>query len=405
MNPSRGLRILMVAPQPVFRPRGTPLSVLHRIRALLSGGHTVDLVTYPFGEDVALPGLSYIRCLRPPWVRDVGIGPSRAKLFLDGPLLWAAESALRRGRHDVLHTHEEAAFFGVDLARRHGVVHVYDMHSSLPQQLAHFPTYNRGPFSWFFRTMERRVFATADGIITISKALGELALAHCGSAPHETIENFGDDSTIFDDLSADPTVEFGIEDRPIVLYTGNFAPYQGVDLLLDAFGLVHERIPQAQLVLVGGRAGEVEHYRRMAQRSGLDGSATFVGSVHPSKVPSYLRAASVIVSPRNQGSATPLKLYSYLRSGRAIVATEVGGHSPLLDSSVAKLVPATKSGLADGICQVLNTPALSLELAEAALERARSQYSDERYVRQVLSFYERVLACSPSTRSRRNGPR
>jgi hypothetical protein len=28
------MRILMTAPQPFFRPRGTPFSVLHRIRAL-----------------------------------------------------------------------------------------------------------------------------------------------------------------------------------------------------------------------------------------------------------------------------------------------------------------------------------------------------------------------------------
>jgi hypothetical protein len=48
----------MIAPQPFFRARGTPFSVLHRIRALVLLGHSVDLVTYPFGEPVPLDGLN-----------------------------------------------------------------------------------------------------------------------------------------------------------------------------------------------------------------------------------------------------------------------------------------------------------------------------------------------------------
>ena len=44
------MRILMIAPEPFFEPRGTPFSEYHRIRALLELGHTVDLVTYPFGQ-------------------------------------------------------------------------------------------------------------------------------------------------------------------------------------------------------------------------------------------------------------------------------------------------------------------------------------------------------------------
>ena len=49
------MRILMIAPEPFFEPRGTPFSEYHRIRALVELGHTVDLVTYPFGQAVTCP--------------------------------------------------------------------------------------------------------------------------------------------------------------------------------------------------------------------------------------------------------------------------------------------------------------------------------------------------------------
>src|SRR5438876_11952811 len=132
------VRILMIAPEPFFEPRGTPFSEFHRIRALIALGHQVDLVTYPFGQDVSMPGLRVFRSLRPPFVRRVKIGPSLAKIPLDALL---ALSAMRRAfsaRYDVIHSHEEGGVIGALLAMLLRVPHLYDMHSSLPQQLTNF---------------------------------------------------------------------------------------------------------------------------------------------------------------------------------------------------------------------------------------------------------------------------
>ena len=74
----------MLAPEPFFEPRGTPFSEFHRIKALVEDGHHVDLVTYPIGQDVALPNLTIIRTWRPPFVKKVPIGPSAVKVLLDG---------------------------------------------------------------------------------------------------------------------------------------------------------------------------------------------------------------------------------------------------------------------------------------------------------------------------------
>src|SRR3954470_13987418 len=128
----------MIAPEPFFEPRGTPFSEYHRIRALLELGHQVDLVTYPFGRDVSLPGLRVFRSGRPPFVRRGGIGPSLAKVPLD---LLLTCSVLRRalsGRYDAVHSHEEGGLIGVAVAAILRVPHLYDMHSSLPQQLTNF---------------------------------------------------------------------------------------------------------------------------------------------------------------------------------------------------------------------------------------------------------------------------
>src|SRR5262249_10478014 len=125
------MRILMIAPEPFFEPRGTPFSEFHRIRALTALGHHVDLVTYPFGTDVEIPGLRVFRAARPPFVHRVRIGPSLAKIPLD---VFLAIAALRRGlreRYDAIHSHEEGGVIGIALAAALGLPHLYDMHSSL----------------------------------------------------------------------------------------------------------------------------------------------------------------------------------------------------------------------------------------------------------------------------------
>ena len=78
---SRPLRLLMLAPEPFFEPRGTPFSEYHRIKALGELGHHVDLVTYPIGRDVALPNLRIFRApapaVRPPGA-DRPLGDARS---------------------------------------------------------------------------------------------------------------------------------------------------------------------------------------------------------------------------------------------------------------------------------------------------------------------------------------
>ena len=128
----------MIAPQPFFEPRGTPFSEFHRIRALTDLGHTVDLVTYPFGQDVTLPGLRVFRSWRVPFLTRVKIGPSLAKIPLDALLTLTAIRRAMSERYDAVHSHEEGGVIGVLLAAVLRVPHVYDMHSSLPQQLTNF---------------------------------------------------------------------------------------------------------------------------------------------------------------------------------------------------------------------------------------------------------------------------
>jgi glycosyltransferase involved in cell wall biosynthesis len=374
------MHILMIAPEPFFEPRGTPFSEFHRIRALTTLGHTVDLVTYPFGRDVAMPGLRIFRCLRPPFVHRVRIGPSLAKVPLDVALAFTAARRALGGRYDAVHSHEEGGAIGVVLAALLRVPHLYDMHSSLPQQVSNFG-YRRATWlarilGWLERIMVRR----SRVVIVICEDLMSTVRELDAGVPMVLIENASGDPPA---EGAGPGIRTSLgltPATPVVLYTGTFEAYQGLDLLFDAMRDVVAAEPAARLVLVGGEAAQVDAARREVAARGLEQAVLFTGQRPPADVPKFLDAATVLVSPRSTGTNTPLKIYQYLRSGRPIVATRLRTHTQVLDDETALLVEPTAGAFAEGILQALRNPTRSEEIGRNARAVADTKYSDEAFL-------------------------
>jgi len=393
----RAVKILMIAPEPFFEPRGTPFSEYHRIRALLELGHTVDLVTYPFGRDVSLPGLRIFRCLRPPFIHDVGIGPSFAKLPLDAAVAAAAIRRALAERYDVVHSHEEGSFLGVVLAWLLGVPHLYDMHSSLPQQLGNFAFTRSRVLTRVFSVMERFVIHRSRVVIVICPQLEETVRAIDANVPVVLIENApGAGNSPVEGTGAAIRAELGLTGQtPVVLYTGTFEAYQGLDLFFDAARLVAAERPDVRFVLAGGRPEQVEQARSRVVQLKLEDRVIFAGQRPAEEIPKFLDAADVLVSPRSTGTNTPLKIYQYLRSGRPIVATRLLTHTQVLTDDVAVLTPATAEGFAQGIVRTVNNPAQGRLTGARARQLAETKYSYEAYLartRQACEHLSRRVA-------------
>jgi glycosyltransferase involved in cell wall biosynthesis len=386
------MRILMIAPEPFFEPRGTPFSEYHRIRALLELGHSVDLVTYPFGQDVSLPGLRVFRCARPPFVRRIGIGPSLAKVPLDLALLASAVRRAAAGRYDAIHSHEEGAAIGVLLSAALGVPHVYDMHSSLPQQLGNFDYSRSRVLRAVFRGVERLVVRRSHAIIVICAELDRLVREIDPAADPILIENApGASESCAQGAGKDVRERLGFTaSTPLVVYTGTFEAYQGLDLLFAAMARVLAELPDATLLLAGGTAQQVAAARRDAERVGVAQACVFTGERPPSEIPALLDAADVLVSPRSRGTNTPLKIYQYLRSGRPIVATRLLTHTQVLDDEVAILTEPTPDGFAAGIARGLADRESAAALGARAARLAATKYSYEAYLDRTRQVITRV---------------
>jgi glycosyltransferase involved in cell wall biosynthesis len=170
------------------------------------------------------------------------------------------------------------------------------------------------------------------------------------------------------------------ETTPIVLYTGTFEAYQGLELLFAAMKIVKAARPDARLVLAGGRAVQVDKAREQARAAGIDDVTLFAGERPASEIPAYLLASDLLVSPRSRGTNTPLKIYQYLRSGKAIVATRLLTHTQVLSDDTAILTGVTPAEYADGILAGLADPDRASAIGRRARELAETKYSYAAYL-------------------------
>ncbi len=167
---------------------------------------------------------------------------------------------------------------------------------------------------------------------------------------------------------------------PVVVYTGTFEAYQGLDLLFAAMALVRGRRPDARLLLAGGKPDQVRRAQEQAQAAGIGDVTLFAGERPASEIPAYLLAADVLVSPRSRGTNTPLKIYQYLRSAKAIVATRLLTHTQVLDDDTAFLTGVSARSSPMACSRRSRIPARAAAVGRRARELAETKYSYEVYL-------------------------
>jgi glycosyltransferase involved in cell wall biosynthesis len=394
------MKALVVAPQPFFSPRGTPFSVYYRTLVTAKLGVEVDLLTYGEGQDVDIPGVRIIRIPRFKWLGPVSIGPSLLKAFLDLYIALWTFGLLIVNRYAFVHAHEESVFICRFLKPLFGFKLIYDMHSSLPQQMRNFQfTKSRmviGVFNW----LERSCLKTADAVITICPELAAYAISIMPDPRrHFLIEN-----SLFYDVCLCREQQKGAGQPDglniptgsrLVVYAGTFEPYQGLGLLLRGFATVRDRLPRTTLLLLGGTVEQVAKLRQLADELGLKEDCIIHERLDAEVARNFVRRADLVVSPRIAGSNTPLKIYEAMANGAVMVATRILSHTQVLNDEVAVLVDpepwAFGQGILTGICDGQRRAGISL----AAKQLYEREYSAVVYEAKMSQLLECVMQESP----------
>ena len=384
---NKPLQILVIAPHPFYQERGTPIACRLLCETLTGENHQVDLLTYPEGNDIEIPNLSIFRTIKLPFLKNIPIGLSFKKLVCDGLLVFSLIWRFSRRRYDVIHAGEESVFLAGWMRFLHGARVVYDMDSSLADQVVEkFPTL--GFLSRFLDAFERMAFRDAELVLPVCDALAQKVYQVDRSKPLEILEDVyfepEDVKTEVEDLRKGIPASI-----PMILYVGNLERYQGIDLLLEALHLLHKfGETRWALKLVGGNEADIERYRVRVQELDLGECVNFLGPRPLNQLPHLLEQADILLSPRIKGGNTPMKLYSYLASGKPVVATRISSHTQAVDDKSSVLVNPDAESMAEGLRTLITNPEKGKSIGEAGRALAYSRYSIATYRRKLLGSYK-----------------
>ncbi len=385
------MKILVIAPHAFYVDRGTPIDLDILLRALSERGDEVHAAVYHEGVDRTYPNVTLHRIDAPPTLKDIGPGFSGKKLKADRLLFKLARKLVKDVKPDVIHAGEEAVFMARYFKATAGIPYVYDMDSSIAQQMVEKKAKLK-PFAGFFNVCEKKAVQGALACAPVCHALADLARKH--GAKH--IETLHDISQLADP-NREPTGFLREKldlpaDRPILMYVGNFEKYQGVDLLLEGFAHARSKDADVELVIAGGNDADIETYTQKSRDLNVADRTHFLGRWPADQLDELLAEADILTAPRIKGINTPQKIFPYMHSGKAVLLTDLPTHSQIVDGRVCELAPADPQGFGDAIAQLAADPQRreQLGLAGRAFIEANHTYAAHR--RRVDALYDYVAA-------------
>lgn len=378
-------RILIVTPQPFYEDRGTPIAVKYVAQALSELGAHVDVLAFPIGSDVNIANVHVTRSDNPLRLNSVPVGFSLRKVALDVSLWQRFTDLVHGGKYELVHAVEEAAYMASVICPHAGVPFIYDMASAIPVEMARKPLFGIRPVQALLRRMELHVMRFASRIVC-SSGLTDYVNRQ---APEANVRAWlypafsqRVDAARVAELRAELAIEPG---RRVLLFSGNLAGYQGLDLLLDAFDRARRIRPELLLVCVGATARDlIDRTRR--EYLGRE-SVRIIERQPRSRMPVYLAMADMLALPRSAADNVPLKLFDYMAAGKPIIATRGPAHEPLLNQSRAFMADPDPQSFAGAIVKSCESPARAAAVAGAAQNYARQNFGWDRFVEFVRMTY------------------
>ena len=366
------MRVALVTEYYYPSPGGITEHVFHLGKHLKARGHDVTIVTSWCGGKNGVPPDLPVEYVGRSWPIFSNGSVARCTVDLRAPA--RLRKILAPGRFDILHVHSP-------------LVPTLPLMAVLEAKCAcvgTFHTHFRGSsLMRLFHPYLKRVAERLDGAVAVSpnaaRSIRRYFDIECRIIPN------GVDVAWFS--QGRPIARFN-DGIPNVLFVGRLDPRNRLELLLDAFVRVRNRM-RARLVIVGDGPAR-RSYEAMVPPS-LREDVCFEGTVLR-RQPDYYGSAHVFCFTASIAS-TPMTVIEAMAAGRPVVSFSVDGLDRVLqDGEEGLVVPdGDAASMASAIERVLTDEVLAQRLGRKARARAVKDFSWDRLVVEVEKYYTELL--------------
>ena len=323
-------------------------------KKLVEEGHEVFVITYPHKEIRDIDGIHVIG------TKGINLPGIRGLMFKNNAKK-ELEDLIKKEDIDIIHGHYlfPAGAAAVEVGNKHNIKTYVTAHGS-----DMFELYKSKPF---MRPTIKKVLKNADGIFAVSKALRQeiIATGVSGIAEKTKLSWNSVDITKFS-LKDDDSFkkEFGLFDKPIVLFVGNLIKRKNVGALLEA-----KKIAKSDYYLVIVGDGPLSKKLRKKVEDENIPDVIFTGS--RTDVENIIPNCDFLVLP-SFSESFGLVLIEALACGKPVIGSDVGGISEIINDDVGLLVnPNDISSISDSIDMLVDDEELRAKLSANARNRAK----------------------------------
>jgi glycosyltransferase involved in cell wall biosynthesis len=235
---------------------------------------------------------------------------------------------------------------------------------------------NRAAIAWLRRAAKMQ-FRTAARVVSIGRDMNQRLLElGVPETKLRTISNWADGARIVPLQHASPLRgAWGVDDKFVVMHSGNVGLSQSLDALIRAAALLRSRLDL--VFVIAGEGAAKARLQADADRQGLN-NVRFLSYQAKATLSESLGAADVHVVGLKRGLAgfiVPSKVYGIMAAGRPMVAGVEAQSEPgrIIEEYKCgvRVEPDDPRALADGILALQNDSRLDMgRRARAAFERA-----------------------------------
>jgi glycosyltransferase involved in cell wall biosynthesis len=179
---------------------------------------------------------------------------------------------------------------------------------------------------------------------------------------------------------------------PFALFVGRLASNKGLEELVQAFASMRQRVPDAELVLIGEDGGMRPTLERLVQELGVSRQVHFTGYIADEQMLASGFAEARVFVLASEYEAFGLVLLEAMAQGTPVIASRVGGIPEFVeDGKAGRLIPPKNpSAIEAALEEVWEDDSLRSRWGTYGRDQIVPQYSWDRVVDQLEALYREV---------------
>jgi glycosyltransferase involved in cell wall biosynthesis/peptidoglycan/xylan/chitin deacetylase (PgdA/CDA1 family) len=274
----------------------------------------------------------------------------------------------RRIRYDLIHVHNPPDFlvFAAWFPKWTGTKLILDIHDIVPELFASkFEKTSGNRYFGLLKMVEKASASFVDHVIVSNHLWQQKLIAR--TVPKEKCSVFLN--------HVDPAIFYRRprtrnDGKVIIIFPGSFQWHQGLDIAIEAFALIKDKVTNAEFHIYGGGVWE-NHLKALTNQLGLNGRVKFSGVMSLDLMADVISNADLGVVPKRADSfgneAYSTKIMEFMSQGVPVVVSRTKIDSFYFDDQVARFFPSGDiQAMADAMLEVLENK----EVRESMVARA-----------------------------------